>query len=410
MKLPPSAFPSRMTVRTCAGHGASPSKSSRSLVLFVFIDAFGWTLLQRHRFLDDILSVKRPLATVFGYSSTCDPTILTGKLPREHGHFAFFRYAPAESPFRALPVLRFLPAALMRRGRVRHLLSRLLKRLYCYSGYFQLYNMPFRRLPLFDYTEKRDIYRPGGINHGQPTIFDHLRGAGVPFHVSDWRRSEDDALLAAESALSDGAVRFAYVYLAEMDALMHRYGTDSWRVGEKIRGYEKRLRKLLAVARQTYDDVRLHVFSDHGMTDVGEHCDLMSAIDQLGFRFGEDYVAVYDSTMARFWFLNERAREGVMEALRREPRGRIMTNDELELFGCDFAGQEYGEVFFLLDPGVLLCPSFMSDTPLAAMHGYDPRHPSSTAMYATNVVGESPPLHLADLFDVMVRDARMVAA
>ena len=52
------------------------------LRLFVFIDALGWELARKYSFLDDILVTKTPLGTIFGYSSTCDPTILTGKLPR----------------------------------------------------------------------------------------------------------------------------------------------------------------------------------------------------------------------------------------------------------------------------------------------------------------------------------------
>ncbi len=63
-----------------------------TLTLFLFVDALGWELLQKHSFLDDALPYRRPLDTVFGYSSTCDPTILTGKAPRDHGHFSFFCY------------------------------------------------------------------------------------------------------------------------------------------------------------------------------------------------------------------------------------------------------------------------------------------------------------------------------
>ena len=68
------------------------------LSLFVFIDAFGWRLLQEHSFLDDLLHTKVPVETVLGYSATCVPTILTGAWPRDHGHFAFFRYDPDASP------------------------------------------------------------------------------------------------------------------------------------------------------------------------------------------------------------------------------------------------------------------------------------------------------------------------
>ena len=75
---------------------------SRSLSIFVFIDALGWRIYRRHqaRFLSGELHTREPLGTVFGYSSTCDPTIITGRLPPEHGHFSFFVYDPAHSPFR----------------------------------------------------------------------------------------------------------------------------------------------------------------------------------------------------------------------------------------------------------------------------------------------------------------------
>ena len=164
--------------------------TQHKLSLFIFIDALGWELMRRHTFLDDILTVKAPLASVLGYSSTCIPTILTGVSPREHGHLSFFYYQPTTSPFGLCRWLSLLPTSLTRRGRVRHLLSKCLQRYYGYTGYFQLYNMPLRHLPLFDYSEKRDIYEPGGMNTGVPTIFDILRDRHIPFHVSDWRASE----------------------------------------------------------------------------------------------------------------------------------------------------------------------------------------------------------------------------
>jgi hypothetical protein len=45
----------------------------------------------------------------------------------------------------------------------------------------------------------------------------------------------------------------------------------------------------------------------------------------------------------------------------------------------DFPHADYGETFFLADPGVLILPSDMGSAPLAAMHGYDPADPTSDA-------------------------------
>jgi hypothetical protein len=62
----------------------------------------------------------------------------------------------------------------------------------------------FSTLHKYDYTEKRDIYEPGGINSGARTIFDRLRDEKIPFYLSDWRASEVVNLKAAKRADPEG--------------------------------------------------------------------------------------------------------------------------------------------------------------------------------------------------------------
>ena len=113
--------------------------------IFLFIDALGWELVQRTRFMEKELPFRRRIEMQFGYSSTAIPTILSGKTPAEHGHLGLFRFAPDASPFKFLgkiaPLMR--PKSLWNRGRVRNLLSKLVKKFYGFTGYFQLYLMPF---------------------------------------------------------------------------------------------------------------------------------------------------------------------------------------------------------------------------------------------------------------------------
>lgn len=376
----------------------------KKISLFVFIDAFGWELLQHHAFLNDLLPTKAPLNTVFGYSSTCDPTILTGKMPNEHGHFSCFYYNPQHSPFKPYRHLSLLPKSLTSRGRVRHWVSKSVKRFLGYSGYFQLYNMPFQHLPLFDYSEKRDIYQPGGINSGAPTIFDPLRQHNIPFHLSDWRKNEVENLASLSDELRLGNIEFAYLYMAEMDAILHAHGTQSEAVSQKIAWYDKQLRKIIHLAHQHYDTVHISLFSDHGMTDVTNVCNLMPQIDNLGFQFGKDYAAIFDSTMARFWFFSSKAQNAITDLLKQEPCGRILSEQDLIQYGCNFDEDQYGELFYLLKPGVLLCPSFMGETPLAGMHGYEPTHKDSVAMFASNSTINPLPNRLDDLYPLMFKE------
>jgi hypothetical protein len=120
------------------------------------------------------------------------------------------------------------------------------------------------------------------------------------------------------------------------------------------------------------------------MVDVRLTVDVMGRLRGLRLGWPRDYVAFFDSTMARFWWRGGRARAAVTEALAGEPGGRWLDDGELERLGALFPGRDYGDDIFLLHPGGLMVPSFMGKRPLAAMHGYDPSHPDMAALLWSN--------------------------
>ena len=86
------------------------------------------------------------------------------------------------------------------------------------------------------------------------------------------------------------------------------------------------------------------VISDHGMTPVHSQYDLVGKIEALGFSMPKDYLSVYDSTMARYWFFNDAARNAILGELSRTSCGRIVDDPELERLGILFPDRRYGEV------------------------------------------------------------------
>ena len=379
-------------------------KKAPKISIVVFIDALGWEVLKGRRFMEERLPVRRKLRSVFGFSSACIPSILTGLVPRDHRHWSFFYYSPETSPFKPLRLLGMLPSSLVDRGRVRNLISKLIKRLYSYTGYFQLYNIPFEHVDRFDYCEKKDLFAAGGLNRGE-SIFDRLDRSGVPYHVSDWRDSEDANLSSLRAAVDEGAIRFAFLYMADMDALLHQVGKRSSKVDEKLVWYEDSLRELLDRAGQHYDEIRLFVCSDHGMATVDTHVDLMARIEALPLEQGRDYLATYDSTMARFWFDSPGAEAQIRRALEDVAEGRILSRDELADLGCAFDQDQYGELIFLLDPGAIILPSHMGTRPITGMHGYHPDHEDSDAALLSNVPPPADPRAITDIFHLMVSEA-----
>jgi predicted AlkP superfamily pyrophosphatase or phosphodiesterase len=380
------------------------NSENQTLSIVTFIDALGWEVLKGRSFMEKELPHRRPLRSTFGFSSACVPSILTGKQPQEHGHWSFFYKTQGPSPFRGLRWLRHLPRRITDRGRVRSQISKRLKKRLGFKGYFQLYNIPFKHIDRIDYCEKNDLFKPGGINQGD-SIFDRLDDAGVDYHVSDWRSGEPENISSLLGAIEQESIRFAFLYMADMDALLHQVGKDSDRVDEKLEWYEHRLRELLDCAGRHYDEVRLFVCSDHGMATVHTHVDVMTEIESLPLRYGEDYLATYDSTMARFWFETPEAEAQVRQALSNIHHGRILSDDELEALGCAFAGDQYGELIFLVDPGTIILPSHMGTAPITGMHGYHPDHADSDAALLSNVPPLTDPRGIADVFHLMTAEA-----
>ena len=372
--------------------------------LFVFIDALGWEVLRGRRFLEDELPWRQPVRSVLGYSSACVPSILTGLAPRDHGQWSFFFCSPGTSPFRSLRALRHLPRQITDRARVRGWLSKLIAKLHGFTGYFQLYQLPFEHAHEFDYCEKTDLFAPGGIN-GSPTVFDRLRERGIPFHMSDWRRDEGHNLDSLKSDLATGTIRFAFVYLPALDGALHEVGKAHPDITQRIAEYESSLREILELARRSYGDVRLSVISDHGMADVGREEDLQALLSALPYQFGRDYVVALDSTMARFWFRSDDARAAVAALLAGLDWGRNLRADELAALGCDFDASRYGELIFLADPGVVITPSHMGRTAPRGMHGYHPNHPDSDAVLLSSHKPALQPSSICSFHDLMVAEA-----
>lgn len=377
------------------------------LPLFVFVDACGWEIIRNDPFVKDVAPYRRRLESVFGYSSACIPSILSGRWPTEHRNWCFFVYDPAHSPFRGLRLLRWLPSFITSRRRFRTWLSRRLKVRLNFRGYFDLYNIPFRYISLFDFTEKRSPLKPGGLNRGAG-ICDFLLERQISHYFADPEKNEDQNWKDLLAAIPTESIDFAFLYWPDLDGLLHRVGNQSPEVPAKLRTYEQRLGQVLDAARAHYEEVRLYVFSDHGMANCDQTLDLRRRIDALDLRMGRDYVVVYDSTMARFWFKNDRAREAITRSLASEPLGRILSDSELAGMRALFEDRYFGELIFLVQEGVLIVPSHMGERPLRGMHGYHPTAPHSYACLCSNQPDLPETISaIPDMYRLMTHDAEL---
>jgi hypothetical protein len=366
--------------------------------IFVLIDALGWRYASESRFLEGILDYRTPLRTVLGFSSAAIPTILTGLAPSRHGHWNLLYYDPEGSPFRRLRPLALLPDAAVNNRIVRRAITEMGRRVMGLGPVFDCTVSP-RLLPWFNWTETRNIYARGGIA-GVESFFDLLAARGIAHCVFTYHHAGDREIVRqAGEELKAGRAEVLFLYLSELDMLLHRQCDNRLKWWAALARYETELRHLFELAMQRDERTTLAVFSDHGMTPVRQHQAVASEIRQLGFRMPEDYLAVYDSTMARFWFFSEAARRAITERLGGMARGRILSDEELERLGVFFGDRRHGELIYLLDPGQLLVDSDFHNGGWrpAGMHGYHPDDPDSDGIFLSNVAPATPIRALADV-------------
>ncbi|HVB55752.1 MAG TPA: alkaline phosphatase family protein [Candidatus Acidoferrales bacterium] len=376
------------------------------LAVFTLIDALGWRYLEDRRFLNDLLPYRKPLRTVLGFSSGAIPTILTGVPPAQNGHWNLFYYDPQNSPFRWVRYFRILPARVLDNRISRKLMKELGRHVLGMGPLFECCVAP-PLLPYFNWVEKRNIYDRGGIS-GAPSIFDQLADRGVPYRVYSYHHATDTEILKqAERDIRKRAASFFFIYLSEMDMFLHLHCTSPQQVEQRLQWYAANLRKVIEAAREADPDFTFTVLSDHGMTPVQHHYDLVRDVDNLGFEMPKDYLAIFDSTMARFWFFSAQARFQITQLLGSRTCGRILPNEELQRMGVFFSDQRYGETIFLLDPGWLLAESDFNGNGWnpVGMHGYHPADAYSDGIFLSNREPAVAVNTVADVHPCMLRAA-----
>ena len=376
----------------------SAAKTQAQIQLFVLIDALGWQVLKDHEFLGDMLPHRQPLRTVLGFSSGAIPTILTGMPPAKTGHWNLFYFDPKGSPFRWLKAFSFLPDFVLEHRVTQKIVKELGRHVLGMGPMFECF-VSVRLLPWFNWVEKKNIYDKGGIA-GAPSIFDNLAAECVPYKVYSYHHQGDPEILEqAKKDIESRAANFFFIYLCEIDAALHNHIHDKEKMAERLAWYAEKLRGLMKSARQLDPNASMTLFSDHGMTPVTDRFDLVREIDALGLSMPDDYLSVYDSTMARFWFFNPEARAKMTKRLGELNCGRILSEAELRELGVYFPDQRYGEIVFLLHPGWLIAHSDFNGkgwNPVG-MHGYHPDDEYSDGVFLSS---EEPPVEVRSVADV----------
>jgi len=100
---------------------------------------------------------------------------------------------------------------------------------------------------------------------------------------------------------------------------------------------------------------------------------------RAGLRHGSDYLLFLDSTLARLWSFNDRARRTLEDVFASPPLdecGHLIDEAMAARYRIPTPGPRYGEQIWWAAPGVLIHPDYFHPRRqvVKGMHGYDSYH------------------------------------
>ncbi len=384
--------------------------------VYIFIDALGWETASKCDFMGGTLPYRTPVKPQFGYASGAIPTLLTGTPPASHGHFCPYFFNPKDSPFKAFKYLKFLfgaglyPKCLFNSKHARKYAEKIVRAVKGYDGFFKLYSVPYDKLRYFDYCQKRDIFTANGLAPAK-NLADILCESGIRHFISDWRKPVPEIISEAKSSISGGDVDFAFITLPGLDRFTRYVAEDDKAVADEIAKYEAAVLEIMSALEKSQNAFKLSVVSSHGVIPCIKTVDIMKKISSLGLKFGRDYAAFYEPSMAVFWYLNGESRQKIRSALSGSGSfgGRFLGDPEKIEFGIRFRGAEldnakFGDDIFLMEEGAQIEPNFRARKASRRLRGFYPDSPASMAALLST---DKPPFEareFCDIFKLMRRD------
>ena len=337
-------------------------------MLIIFIDSFPYDFLERTHYLKTFIDKKR-LIPGLGYSRNVIPELLAGKQADTLGYFNEWALASINN---------------------RHMREKTLGKLLRYVHFYPLLNLVLHRgLRLL--TERFiniPFHLQGYFSRNKGSVFEdaispkfsHLPNfevilserIGVKFGQRDKL-----ALQCAQRTILNK--KSLFLSLVDLDGFAHKYGTYSNEYLAHIHFLDEQLTKLVSSYKTVFGSKsKIMVISDHGMSDVKHGVNLR--IEQvIGPAKFSSYLYFIDSTMIRFWVLNEGIRKRIETYLDNLSIGKIINKPERKKYGLSL--RSAGDILYVLDEGYIFAPDFFRHRKAKAMHGYHPDYPSQHGIF-----------------------------
>lgn len=267
------------------------------------------------------------------------PTLITGVYPHEHGIFQVRLKDRSSSLWDRVPDFLSTTA----QG-ILHLVT----------GDYDLAAVPFRRrrefeLKRFKYTRREKsntvLLSVGGFK----SIFGIL-GNEKSRYIFNKNFNELEKLL---EKMCSGDFDLEFFELYALDILQHWYMDDKKKMAEFYLKTDRFIKKLNDKCKS--NGITLMILVDHGQELVKGTINLTARLKDLGIP-RKEYSYFLEVPMARFWYHTDRARKMITEMLSTIEHGTILSYQDMKNYNLEFTGTDYGETYFIADPGYIFFP------------------------------------------------------
>lgn len=317
-------------------------------------------------------------------------TMFTGTYPDTSNAFSAFGYGPQNSPFKWVSKLGPLAHAYQPR-KIMYPFRLAVKKISKWSsGQYHTDPawIPGPYLPSFEVVEDhKPIFEEGAMP--LPGIFDLLRSQGKTFkYLAHPISGNDDEIhkMVLDTFRNKEEHAFVFAQFSNLDEGGHHHGplvpeghtpaanqteADREFMRAQLREIDRKCKEIHEALTANYDTFHFLCIGDHGMAPVMQKVNVLKQVQSLGLKAGKDYVLFLDSTLAKVWFENEKAREVITAHFQDKEYGRIISREERRQRRIPL-DRRYGDLIFAADPGVLFWPDYFHvvEHDIKGMHGY----------------------------------------
>ena len=107
------------------------------------------------------------------------------------------------------------------------------------------------------------------------------------------------------------------------------------------------------------------------MVNVKNSYNILNIIKKLPLKPGVDYFYFLDSTLARFWFATDSAKQIIKKTITNNEFGEWINQKERTYYNINYGHNKFGDEIWWASGGTLIKPNFwQGNSFIKGMHGY----------------------------------------